>query len=92
MSLKYFMPPTLKMFGIIGVALAAGRPTSGTAEQSYPWCTQYETLQCYYTTREQCEEAVNYHGFCIANPAAQNNAAAQRPYRPPRHGGHLSRE
>jgi hypothetical protein len=44
----------------------------------------------YYMTREQSEEAVNYHGFDVANPAVpQNNAAVQRFYRPPRHGQHL---
>jgi hypothetical protein len=44
----------------------------------------------YYMTREQSEEAVNYHGFDIANPAVpQNNAAVQRSYRPPKHGQHL---
>jgi hypothetical protein len=44
----------------------------------------------YYVTRKQCEEGVNYHGVCIANPAVpQNNAAVQRSYGLPRHGRRL---
>jgi hypothetical protein len=54
---------------VLGGALI-GQPTSVIAEVSYPWCTQGETLQCYYMTREQCEQTVDYHGFCVANPAA----------------------
>src|SRR5215469_11587736 len=43
-------------FGILGVAVVAGQPTSATA-QSYPWCAQGDSIvHCYYTTREQCEE------------------------------------
>jgi hypothetical protein len=40
-------------------------------------------LQCYYMTREQCEEAVDYHGFCVANSNVPtlNNEAPQRPLR-----------
>jgi hypothetical protein len=59
---------TLTIFGAVTVALCAGRPTSALASESYPWCTQDETLHCYYMTREQCEETVDYHGFCVANP------------------------
>ena len=65
--------------GILGVAVVAGRPTSATA-QSYPWCAQGDNIvHCYYMTREQCEAAVNYHGFCIANSSVPtpNNEAPQ---------------
>ena len=34
----------------------------------YPWCTQGSLLHCYYMTREQCEQTVDYHGFCVRNP------------------------
>jgi hypothetical protein len=71
-------------FGILGLAFIAGEPTSVTAEQSYPWCAQGDnTLHCYYTTREQCEAAVNYHGFCVGNSnvPTQNSEAPQRPLR-----------
>jgi hypothetical protein len=83
MSPKFFVRLPVKTFGIFGVALVAGQPTSLTAEVSYPWCTQGDTLQCYYMTREQCEEAVDYHGFCVANPnvSTLNNEAPQRPLR-----------
>ena len=81
MSLKYFVGLKLMPFEILGVALTTGQPTSVIAEESYPWCTEGETIQCYYMTREQCEEAVDYHGFCIANPNAltlNTNAAHPR--------------
>jgi hypothetical protein len=75
MSLKNFMRSTIMAIGILGAALAGGRPTPGTAAESYPWCTQGSLLHCYYTTREQCEQTVDYHGFCVPNPdvSPQNN-------------------
>jgi hypothetical protein len=55
--------------GICLATAAAGLPVTATAsEQSYPWCTQGDTLHCYYMNRAQCEETVDYHGFCVANP------------------------
>ena len=66
-------------FGILGAAVVAGQPTSATA-QSYPWCAQGDSIvHCYYMTREQCEAAVNYHGFCLANSSmpTPNNEAPQ---------------
>ena len=53
------------MFGAIGIILSASKPTSALAEELYPWCIQSDTLHCDYMTREQCEEAVDYHGFCV---------------------------
>jgi hypothetical protein len=65
MSLRYFAR-FVTMFGAVGTIISAGG--SVLAEQLYPWCAERDTLQCYYMTREQCEEAVDYHGFCVANP------------------------
>jgi hypothetical protein len=67
MSLRYFAR-FVTMFGAIGIILSASKPTSALAEELYPWCIQSDTLHCDYMTREQCEEAVDYHGFCVANP------------------------
>ena len=81
MSPKFFV--RLVTSGILGIAVVVGQPISVTAEESYPWCSQGGTLQCYYMTREQCEEAVDYHGFCVANSNVPtlNNQAPQRPLR-----------
>jgi hypothetical protein len=68
MSPKTFMRSTIMAVGILGAALAGGWPTPGMTEQSYPWCTQGSLLHCYYMTREQCEQTVDYHGFCVHNP------------------------
>ena len=45
----------------LGTAAAAAGP-------SYPWCAQGSHYKCWYMTQEQCEEAVDYHGFCVTNP------------------------
>ena len=68
MSRKNLMRSTIMAVGIFGAALAGGWPTPGTTEESYPWCTQGSLLRCYCTTREQCEQIVDYHGFCVPNP------------------------
>jgi hypothetical protein len=72
----------VKTFGVLAVALVAGQPTSVRAEQSYPWCAQGDnTVHWYYVTREQCEQAVDYHGFCVANsnvPTPNDEAPQQR--------------
>jgi hypothetical protein len=68
---KYFVGATVRKLGIIVAALAAGQSMPATAEESYPWCVQDDHLSCYYMTREQCEQTVNYHGFCVANPNVQ---------------------
>ena len=82
MSPKFLMRLPIMTSGILGVAVAVGQPISVTAEE-YPWCTQGDTLQCYYMTREQCEKAVDYRGFCVANSNVPtlNNQAPQRPLR-----------
>jgi hypothetical protein len=85
MSPKFFVRLPVMTFGILGVAVVVGQPVSVTAEESYPWCTQGDTLQCYYMTREQCEEAVDYHGFCVANsnvPTLNNEGPQPRLVRP----------
>jgi hypothetical protein len=69
MSPKHFIRLAIMTLGISTAAWGAGRSTPAVAQAvSYPWCTQGEELHCYYSTREQCEEEVDYHGFCIANP------------------------
>jgi hypothetical protein len=82
LSPKFFVRLPVKTFGVLAVALVAGQPTSVRAEQSYPWCAQGDnTLHCYYVTREQCEQAVDYHGFCVANsnvPTPNDEAPQQR--------------
>ncbi|HEY2535145.1 MAG TPA: DUF3551 domain-containing protein [Xanthobacteraceae bacterium] len=69
MSANRFIRLTIMTLGIFAAALGAGQSAPAAAQAvSYPWCTQGEELHCYYSTREQCEEEVDYHGFCIANP------------------------
>jgi hypothetical protein len=83
MSPKVFVRLPLITFGILSVAVVAGQPTSVTAEE-YPWCSQGSILRCYYMTREQCEEAVGYHGFGVANssaPTTNNEALLPREMR-----------
>jgi hypothetical protein len=71
---------TITAAGILSVALIASLPAPAAAQASYPWCVSGEELHCYYVTREQCEEAVDYHGFCEMNPdnAASNSASPRR--------------
>jgi len=62
------------------VGLIGGKPIVATADVSYPWCVQGETLRCYYSTREQCEQTEDYRGFCVANPEIQTQTSeATRP-------------
>jgi hypothetical protein len=78
-SRNFFVRLRVMTLGILGLTFVAGQPTSATA-QSYPWCAQGDNIvHCYYMTREQCEAAVNYHGFCIANSSVPtpNNEAPQ---------------
>jgi hypothetical protein len=68
MSLNSLIWPTVMAIVVFGGALTSGYATPGTAEKSYPWCAQGSILHCYYMTREQCEQTVDYHGFCVPNP------------------------
>jgi hypothetical protein len=73
----------LTVVAALGAAFMAGLQRPARAEESFPWCVQGETLQCYYATRDQCELTVNYHGFCVANPYAlpqTNSPRQQRSY------------
>lgn len=55
--------------GIYAAALGIVLPSPAAAQAvSYAWCTQGEELHCYYATHEQCEEEVDYRGFCVTNP------------------------
>jgi hypothetical protein len=71
----------LTAVAVLSGAFVGGPHTRAGAEVSYPWCVQGENLQCYYQTREQCEFTVNYHGFCVANPAVPQT------YSPPQRRG-----
>ena len=78
MSPRFFV--RLPAMTFVGFAFVVGQPTSVTAEQSYPWCAQGDNiLHCYYMTREQCEAAVNNHGFCVANSDVTLNNEAPQP-------------
>jgi hypothetical protein len=76
------------IIGLVCAALAGEQPTPGTAQESYPWCTQGGELHCYYMTRDQCEQTVDYHGFCVPNPDVPpptNEGARRRSYDQARH-------
>ncbi len=69
MSFKQFVALSILGLGMGGGALIGEQATPAAAQDlSYPWCTEGSALHCYYTTRQQCEETVDYHGFCVANP------------------------
>jgi len=70
----------------IGSAFMTGAIASSAAQESYPWCTQGETLHCYYMTHEQCELTVDYHGFCVANPEVPPQMSKSAPRSPSVHG------
>jgi hypothetical protein len=54
---------------LFGGAISLGAAAPAAAESpSYPWCVQASIYRCWYMTREQCEEAVDYHGFCVTDP------------------------
>jgi hypothetical protein len=66
-ALKHLIQLAVIPATLFGGAIALG--TAATAESpSYPWCIQGGIYRCWYMTREQCEEAVDYHGFCVSNP------------------------
>ena len=65
---RYTIRAMLAFAGFLA-ALGAGRAGAADGdEREYPWCIQEDTIRCYYMTREQCKETVDYHGFCIPNP------------------------
>ena len=49
------------------------RPAAAVSP-SYPWCVQASIYRCWYMTREQCEQAVDYHGFCVTDPNVPRTA------------------
>jgi hypothetical protein len=58
---------------LLAVIWSAGETSRAAADEyPYPWCRQGGTLRCYYMNREQCEETVDYHGFCVPNPEYQS--------------------
>jgi hypothetical protein len=70
MSTKYLIGLVIMTLGVFGAALDADGSRPAMAQEiSYPWCVVGEDVHCYYATREQCEETVDYHGFCQMNPS-----------------------
>jgi hypothetical protein len=88
MAIKYIKRPIYLALGIFAAALATGQPSPLAAQdvaQPYPWCSVGENPQCYFMTRQQCEETVDYHGFCDKNPdfrAAPTSEVRTPPRRP----------
>jgi hypothetical protein len=69
MIFKYLVRPATMTFAIFGVGLSLSTAAPAIAESpSYPWCAQGSIIRCWYMTREQCEETVDYHGFCVTDP------------------------
>jgi hypothetical protein len=81
MSFKQFVALAILGLGMGSAALIGEQATPAAAQDvSYPWCTQGGALHCYYMNRQQCEETVDYHGFCATNPDyhPQNDNARRR--------------
>jgi hypothetical protein len=59
-------------------------PVAALAQSAY---TTGSELHCYYMTRDQCEQTVDYRGFCVPNPGVtpRANEGARRRSNPP-HG------
>ncbi len=81
MSFKQLISSAIIAAGFGGAALIGAQTTPAAAQDvPYPWCTQGSALHCYYMNHQQCEETVDYHGFCVANPdyRPQNNDVRRR--------------
>jgi len=69
MTIKYLVRLATKHpLYSVSVFLSAPAARAIAESPSYPWCAQGSVIRCRYMTREQCEEAVNYHGFCVTDP------------------------
>ncbi len=69
MTLKHLFRLATITFAIFGAGMSLSTAAPAFAESPlYPWCAQGSIIRCWYMTREQCEEAVNYHGFCVTDP------------------------
>lgn len=79
-ALDTFIWSVAMAIGIFGTSVAGGWLSPGAAQEAYPWCTQGSLLHCYYGTRDQCEQTVDYHGFCVPNPdvSPRNNQTVWR--------------
>jgi hypothetical protein len=75
MSLKHLVQATVTLV-MFGGAMALGAASPAAAQSpSYPWCAQGGSIiRCWYMTREQCEETVNHHGFCVTDPNVPHRA------------------
>jgi hypothetical protein len=71
---------TLTILGLSAVLTSELPIPAAAQEVSYPWCTEGSAFHCYYMNRQQCEETVDYHGFCVTNPdyRPQNDNARRR--------------
>lgn len=79
MSFKNCPIWTIAILGVVLAALAAGPASAADGDAiDYPWCTQGSAIHCYYMNRDQCEEAVDYHGFCVPNPDSQASSPKRR--------------
>jgi hypothetical protein len=68
-TLKHLVLLATTTFVLFGVGISLNTAGPAMAESpSYPWCAQGDIIRCWYMTREQCEEAVNYQGFCVTDP------------------------
>jgi hypothetical protein len=75
MTFEIFRKFKVVASAIFAVGLIGGMPIAATADVSYPWCSQGDTLRCNYSTHAQCEETVDYRGFCVANPEFQTQTS-----------------
>lgn len=75
MSFRYLIAAAIAAIGALPAPALAQAP-------DYPWCTQGGAIHCYYMTHQQCEETVDYRGFCIRNPDYQGQSD-RAPARPP---------
>jgi len=74
-------PITVVLTAAATAAIGFWSDPAKAQEQAYPWCTQGSAIHCYYMSLQQCEETVDFHGFCIRNPdfQGQTERAPARP-------------
>jgi hypothetical protein len=71
MAKKHLLLSAIPISAFFVAVLAFGQPTAASAQElllPYPWCSVGDRLHCDFMTREQCEETVDYRGFCQPNP------------------------
>jgi hypothetical protein len=80
MSFKQFIALAILALGMGATFIGEQGTPAAAQEVSYPWCTEGSAIHCYYMNRQQCEETVDYHGFCVTNPDyhPQNDTVRRR--------------